>query len=60
MCLKNAFRNISACGFESLDTGSCNDLQIDFLNDTLSKQKLNEEKTKLWFQIGKGVCQGCI
>ena len=45
MCLKNAFRNISACGFESLDTGSCNDLQIDFLNDTLSKQKLNEEKT---------------
>ena len=51
MCLNNAFRNISTCGFELLDTGSCNDLQIDFLNDTLPKQKLNEEKAKLMKQV---------
>ena len=52
MCFKkNPFRTISACGFESLNIGSCNDLEIDFLNDTLPKQKLNEEKTKLRKQV---------
>ena len=52
MCLKNTFKNINACGFETLDTGSCSDLQTDFLNENLPKKtRLNEEKTKLVKQV---------
>ncbi|KAB0378092.1 hypothetical protein FD755_009670, partial [Muntiacus reevesi] len=40
-----------ACESKSLDTGSCKVLQNDFVNENLSKQRLNEEKAKLVKEI---------
>lgn len=49
--LKNIFKNINVCESKSLDSGSCTDLQDDFVNENLPKKELNEEKAKLVKQI---------
>ncbi|XP_057362270.1 swi5-dependent recombination DNA repair protein 1 homolog isoform X2 [Manis pentadactyla] len=49
--LKNTFKNINVCESKSLDSGSCTDLQDDFVNENLPKKELNEEKAKLVKQI---------
>ncbi|XP_036865386.2 swi5-dependent recombination DNA repair protein 1 homolog [Manis javanica] len=49
--LKNIFKNINVCESKSVDTGSCSDLQDDFVNENLPKKELNEEKSKLVKQI---------
>ncbi|XP_008569716.1 PREDICTED: swi5-dependent recombination DNA repair protein 1 homolog [Galeopterus variegatus] len=49
--LKNTVKNINACESKSLDTGSCSALQSDFVNETLCKEGLNEEKAKLVKQV---------
>ncbi|KAM7073919.1 swi5-dependent recombination DNA repair protein 1 homolog [Molossus nigricans] len=48
--LKNTTKNISACDSESLDTGSCSDLQNDF-DETFPQKVLNDDKAKLVKQI---------
>ncbi|XP_037352975.1 swi5-dependent recombination DNA repair protein 1 homolog isoform X2 [Talpa occidentalis] len=49
--LKNTFKDINAYESKSLDTGSCSDLQSDLVNESISKQGLNEEKAKLMKQV---------
>lgn len=48
MYLETNFKSINACESKSLDTGSCSDLQNDFVNENSPKQALNKEKAK-WF-----------
>ncbi|KAM9618647.1 swi5-dependent recombination DNA repair protein 1 homolog isoform 2-T2 [Trichechus inunguis] len=49
--LKNTFKNISVCESKSLDIGSCNALQNDFVNENLPIQGLKEEQAKLVKQV---------
>ncbi|XP_053439139.1 swi5-dependent recombination DNA repair protein 1 homolog [Nycticebus coucang] len=50
-CLKNTFKNTSACETKSLDSESCSALQSEFVSKNLPKQGLNEEKAKLVKQV---------
>lgn len=50
-CLKNIFKRINVCESQSLETGTCSDLQNDFVNEDLPKEGLNEEREELVKQV---------